>query len=188
MKKTIFIIGGSIIAVAIIIVIIGLVYFKLTKSDRDNNISNPSPFDVLNMPYVVGGGTFTLQNGKAEKAYSSDSVTKNTLSIFGEPLYADLDNDGDEDAALWLVNNSGGSGTFYYAVLVINNGNTSFTTNALLLGDRIAPQTLELDNGHALFNYAERKVGEPMTAQPSMGKSFWINYNLQTGDISEWVK
>jgi hypothetical protein len=72
--------------------------------------------------------------------------------------------------------------------LAINNGNDSFTTNALLLGDRIAPQTLGLDNGRALFNYAERRVGEPMTTQPSMGKSLWINYNPQTGQISEGVK
>jgi len=188
MKKTIFIIGGSIVAVVVIIAIIGVVYFQLTKKDRENTIPVLSVFDVLNMSYSVGGETFTLVNGKAEKAYTPDSATKNTLSIFGQPLYADLDEDGDEDAALLIVNDPGGSGTFYYAVLAINNGNASFTTNALLLGDRIAPQTMGIDQGHALFNYVERNAGEPITTRPSMGKSLWINYNPQTGVISEWVK
>ena len=188
MKKTIFFVGGSIIILIIAIVAIGLVYFQLTKKDRENNIPIVSVFDVPNMTYTVGGETFTLINGKAEKEYTSDSATKNTLSIFGQPLYADLDKDNDLDAALWLVNNPGGSGTFYYAVLAINNGNDSFTTNALLLGDRIAPQTLEFDSGRALFNYAERKAGEPMTTQPSMGKSLWIQYDLQRSEIGEWVK
>lgn len=186
MKKTIFIIGGGIIAVAIIIAIIGLAYFKITH--KEDLTINLSPFDVLNMSYAIDGETFTLVNGKAEKAYASDSATKNILSIFGRPLYADLDKDGDEDAALWLVNNPGGSGAFYYAVLAINNGNDSFTTNALLLGDRIAPQTLEFNSDRALFNYAERRFGEPMTTRPSMGKSLWIYYNSQTGQIGEWVK
>ncbi len=188
MKKTIFFIGGSIIILIIVIVAIGLIYFQLTKKDRENNIPIVSVFDVPNMSYAVGGETFTLVNGKAEKAYASDSATKNMLSIFGQPLYEDLDKDNDLDAALWLVNNPGGSGVFYYAVLAINNGNDSFTTNALLLGDRIAPQTLEFDSGRALFNYAERKVGEPMITRPSMGKSLWIQYNPQTGQIGEWVK
>jgi len=188
MKKTIFIIGGSIVAVVVIIAIIGLVYFQLTKQDRENTIPVLSAFDVLNMSYTVDGEIFILQNGKAEKEYTSDSATKNTLSIFGQPLYADLDKDGDEDAALLLVNDPGGSGTFYYAVLAINNGNASFTTNALLLGDRIAPQTMGIDEGHALFNYVERKAGEPITTRPSMGKSLWIQYDSQTGQIGEWVK
>jgi hypothetical protein len=37
------------------------------------------------------------------------------------------------------------------------------------LGDRIAPQNISINNGLIVVNYAERKSGEPMSAQPSIG-------------------
>ena len=113
----------------------------------------------------------------------------NTLSIFGEPVYGDLNGDGKNDAVILLVNNPGGSGTFYYAVLAMNSNDDKYMpTNTIFLGDRIAPQTVEIHDGVALFNYVERKAGEPMTTRPSMGKSLWINYDAKTGQISELKK
>jgi hypothetical protein len=48
-------------------------------------------------------------------------------------------------------------------------------TNAVLLGDRIAPQTTEIrDGGMLIVNYVERKPGEPMTTRPSMGVSKYL--------------
>ncbi|HRH21982.1 MAG TPA: hypothetical protein PLJ58_02155, partial [bacterium] len=43
--------------------------------------------------------------------------------------------------------------------------------NAILLGDRIAPQTTEWLDGEIVVNYAERKAGEAMTVSPSVGVS-----------------
>jgi len=47
-------------------------------------------------------------------------------------------------------------------------------TNAILLGDRIAPQTTEIKNGQVIVNYADRAAGEPMTARPSVGVSKYL--------------
>lgn len=145
--------------------------------------------DARNMSYVVGGETFYLVDGKAEKEYVPGSTTKNTLYLFGEPTYGDLDGDGDTDAAVLLVNNPGGSGTFFYAALIVNDGmQTYHATSAMLLGDRIAPQTVEIHDGRAVYNFAVRKGNEPMNTQPSVGKSVWVNYDRKTGEIGEWVK
>jgi hypothetical protein len=143
--------------------------------------------DVKNMSYRIGSETFVLTNGKAEKDMVG-SVSKNTLMMFGEPVYGDLNGDGKTDAALLFANDAGGSGTFYYAVLAINNGNDYTPTNAMFLGDRIAPQTVEIQDGRAVYNFAERKGTEPMTAQPSIGKSVWVHYDAKTNEIGEWVK
>jgi hypothetical protein len=140
------------------------------------------------MTVEIEGEKFALENGKAEKEIDSGSAMKNTIMIFGEPVYADLDEDGDQDAAVLLVSSSGGTGSFYYAVLGINNGKQGYkASNTIFLGDRVAPQTVEIHDGRALFNYAIRKDSEPMSARPSIGKSFWVNFDKNTGKISERV-
>lgn len=45
----------------------------------------------------------------------------------------------------------------------------SIGTNAILLGDRIAPQNISIDKGKIMVNYAARKQSEPFTVQPSVG-------------------
>lgn len=171
-----------IIGLTLLFVLVALVLSGTFTSRR-------TVLDVKNMSYTVDGENFDLVNGKAEKAYSSDSASKNTLVIFGEPVYGDLDGDGDRDAAVLLANNTGGSGTFFYAVLVINNGGIVYSaTNAMSIGDRIAPQTVEIHDGRAVFNYAVRRDDEPMSTLPSIGKSVWVNYDKKSGEIGEWVK
>jgi hypothetical protein len=145
--------------------------------------------DVKNMTYMMGEETFTLVNGVAEKTFPPGSASKNTLRIFGEPVYGDLNGDENAtDAAILLQNDTGGSGTFYYAVLVMNDNGVYFPTNSMFLGDRIAPQTVEIHDGRAVYNIVERRADEPFTTPPSMGKSVWVYYDAKTNEIGEWVK
>ncbi|MCF7843365.1 META domain-containing protein [Candidatus Gracilibacteria bacterium] len=186
MKKNPSAILTTITAAIICIIIAGLYRFNST-----NKIDSPAlsvSVDVKNSSYIIDGETFTLADGKSEKEITPGSATKHIVSIFGEPVYGDLNNDGIDDAAIMLVSNPGGSGTFYYAVLAIATGSTYTTTNTLLLGDRIAPQTVEIHDGRAVFNYVERLANEPMTTKPSVGKSLWIHYDIKDGNIGEFVK
>ena len=82
-----------------------------------------------------------------------------------------LNGDKTEDIAFLITNSSGGSGTFYYVVAAVLEADGYRGTNAMLLGDRIAPQTTEFRNGEIIVNYADRKAGEPMTTPPSVGVS-----------------
>lgn len=184
--KTIKSITFWVVAIIAIIVVAGVYKFNFTNGG--DIIPGTNAPDAKNASYVIDGETFVLINGKTEKEITPGSATKQIIYTFGEPVYGDLNNDGKIDAAVILVSNSGGSGTFYYAVLVVSKGGIYKTTNAILLGDRIAPQTVEIHDSIALFNYAERNIGEPMTTSPSLGKSLWINYDAKTGKISELVK
>jgi len=112
-----------------------------------------------------------LAGGSLEVETAPGSASKMKVYIFDTPAVGDLNGDGVPDAAVLLAVDSGGSGTFYYAAAAININGVYKGTNAIFLGDRIAPQTVEIKNGEAIFNYAERKTGEPMTAQPSLGVS-----------------
>lgn len=171
--------------VAVIIVLIVGFLFISKKSGVDNNIGSNS---VKNISVKIGGETFDLVNGRAEKEIAPNSATKNKLIMFGEPVMGDLDKDGDEDAAILLANDLGGSGTFYYAVLAINNNGVYKATETMFLGDRIAPQTINIMEGRAVYNFAERKAGEPFSTMPSIGKSVWVHYDVKTNQIGEWVK
>ena len=193
MKKVNISVFGIIIVVGIILAGVVITTFNASKSSPSENVATTTPVVVVdtvkNSSYIVEGKTFALVNGKASVAIAPSSATKETVSIFGEPVYGDLNGDGNaSDAAVMLVRNSGGSGTFYYAVLSIASEKGQVATNVLFLGDRIAPQTVEIRDGRATYNYAERKAGEAMTVQPSVGKSLTVHYDSTTKTIGELAK
>ena len=117
--------------------------------------------------YLIDGKGFSPED---------DEVT----TLFGEPAYGDIDGDGDEDAVLILIQSPGGSGTFYYAAMAINNGVGFEGTDTIFLGDRIAPQNYDIEGNKAVINYVVRDVTEPLTVQPSIGKSLYLQYDADT--------
>jgi hypothetical protein len=186
MKKVLSICGITLGVLVFIVALAGFIRFNFT--DGGDIIPGTNAPDIFSLSYRIGDETFILKNGIGENRYTDGSASVNKLSIFGEPTYGDLDNDDDIDAVVLLVNEPGGSGAFYYAVLVLNDGSQYHTTNGMFLGDRIAPQTVEIQEGRAVINFAERRVDEPMTTPPSIGRSVWIHYDTKTNEIGEWVK
>jgi len=60
-------------------------------------------------------------------------------------------------------------------------------TNAVLLGDRVAPQTTEIRNRQLIVNYAERSINEPMTVRPSLAVSKYLVVHGTTLETSQPV-
>lgn len=192
-KNTQTIFSVCAVVIAIIAISFAYTYIENTKQNMvPSTVASSTPItfadSIKNGTYSLGEETIKLTNGIFSQPIAPSSATKSTVSLFGEPVYGDLDNDGDTDAAIMLTANAGGSGTFFYAVLVINNNGTYTPTDTMLLGDRIAPQNINIMNGRAVYNYAERKAGEPMTTRPSVGRSLVVNYDKNTGDIGELVQ
>ena len=127
--------------------------------------------DYKNGTYMIGGQPVELVDGVSEISVSSSSASKIVTKYFGNDALGDLNGDATPDAAFILTQNSGGSGTFYYVVAALMFADGYYGTNAVLLGDRIAPQTTGIKDGQVIVNYADRKEGEPMTAKPSVGVS-----------------
>lgn len=136
-----------------------------------------------NAAYLIENQNVVLVNGVSEIQAVPGSASKITTRIFGNEARGDLNGDGAEDVAFILTQDSGGSGTFYYAVVALKTADGYKGTNGVLLGDRIAPQTTEMRNGEVIVNYAERKPGEPMTAQPSVGISKYLK--VQGTELAE---
>jgi hypothetical protein len=137
-------------------------------------------FDPTNATYIIDGQPAALVDGKAQVAAAPGSAEQVTTSIFGEPASGDLNGDGRPDAAMILVQDSGGSGIFYYVAAAINTTGGAEGSNAILLGDRIAPQNIEIQNGQIVVNYADRNPGEPMATAPSVGVTKYFIYQSST--------
>ena len=129
--------------------------------------------------YTIDGRKVKLINGFAETPTAPGSASMVTTRYFGNELKTDLNGDGKEDIAFIVTQTSGGSGTFYYAVAALNTPNGYIGSDGYLLGDRVAPQATNLSPDPSqkyvvVFNYADRRPGEPMTARPSIGKSIYL--------------
>lgn len=135
--------------------------------------------DYMDAEYMIDGQRVKLENGVTETEAAPGSASKIVTRYFGNELKTDLDGDGREDVAFILTQETGGSGTFFYAVAALNTERGYLGSDGYLLGDRIAPQSTNMSQNPrhervVVFNYAERAVGAPMTAQPSEGRSVYL--------------
>ena len=138
--------------------------------------NNPLPGNgPQNGTYTIDGQPVTLVNGVAEQEAAPGSASKKVTKYFGNPVQLDLNSDGLMDTGFVLTLQGGGSGTFFYTAAALQQAGGSYLgTNAILLGDRIAPQSTNVDPNNPnqfIVNYADRKAGEPMSAQPTVGVS-----------------
>jgi hypothetical protein len=141
--------------------------------------------DPRNASYLIDGTVVKLKDGIAEEPAAPGSASKIITRYFGNELATDLDGDGREDTAFILTQEAGGSGTFFYAVAARSTPEGYVGSDGYLLGDRIAPQatTLSQNPRHVrvvVFNYADRAPGEPMSAQPTIGKSAYLKLDPES--------
>jgi len=126
--------------------------------------------DPKNTTYMVNGQSVTLTNGISAQGSTA-------TSLFEANTQADINGDGTNDTIVLLTQNTGGSGTFFYAALALHNKNGDTGSNAVLLGDRIAPQSTRWNNGVIEVNYADRKPNESFTVSPSVGVTKYLKYS-----------
>jgi hypothetical protein len=121
--------------------------------------------------YRIGGHVVALHEGRNDEPAAPGSAALHTTAVWGTPVAADLDGDGDQDAVLIIATEPGGSGTFYYVAVAELDGGRYLGSAAVMLGDRIAPQGVTFADGVVTVDYAERRPGEPMSTAPSVGVS-----------------
>ena len=146
--------------------------------------------DYKNCTYIIEGKDITLKDGYSEEEIVPGSASKLITRYFGNEASGDFNEDGFSDIAFIITQSGGGSGTFYYAVVGLGSDNGCNGTNAIFLGDRVAPQTTEIEDNKIIFNYADRKRDEPMVAQPSIGltKQFVVEGDVLKEVTPELVK
>ncbi len=155
------------IIIVLVLVAVGASFYIFDK----RSACCAAGFDPKNSSFTVEGAPVALSNGVYEAKLASVPGAAIVTRYFGNEARGDLNFDGREDEAFLVTQGGSGSGLFYYVVVALSTASGYKTTNAFFIGDRVAPQSTEIHSqtGELRVNYAERKRGEPMTAQPSVG-------------------
>lgn len=197
MKKE-YLIASVTIFILLALVSGGIYFFFFTKFFMKNaDVSAPAPapasttplstalaisskMSPKNLSYVIDNNSVKLINGLSEVSVVPSSSSKTVTKYFGDEVVGDFNGDGTMDTAFIITQSSGGSGTFYYVVTALQEGDTLIGSNAVLIGDSIAPQSLEFLDGMIIAHYAERKYDQEMTAIPSVAASAYMKVTGQT--------
>ena len=142
--------------------------------------------DHKNIAYAIAGQTVRLVDGVAEMPAAPGSAATVVTRYYGNEVRGDLNGDGREDVAFLLTQQSGGSGTFFYAAAALDLPSGLVGSQGILIGDRIAPQTTELrPDGVIVVNYADRAPDESFATPPSVSKTILLKLNPTTMRLGE---
>lgn len=132
----------------------------------------------LNTSYTIEGEIFLLEDGKYEGS-------KVKVKAWGEPIFGDLNSDGEDDAAMIFTFDEESDKVLYYIAAAIKDGNDYQGTNAVLIGDRVSPQNISVENSQIAVSYKDRGKDDEMTVSPyiEISRKF-----LVTGDVLVEVK
>ena len=172
--------------VFLIVLFLALAACSLFASQPEAGSEAAAGKDPRNATYTIEGEPVTLVDGVAEKELAPGSASKQVTSYFGNEVEIDLNSDGLVDSAFLLVQDNGGSGTFYYVAAAVNGKDGYTGTNAILLGDRIAPQNTFIDPDNPaqfIVSYGEIPAGEPMSSKPTQMVS--RTFKLEDGMLVE---
>ncbi len=166
-----------------------VVYVSMSGAEVSQEPDTLLGADAKNATYTIDGRSVKLVNGVAEEPAAPGSSSKITTRYFGNEVASDLNGDGRTDVAFIISQETGGSGTFYYAVGALNTPGGYIGSHGVLLGDRIAPQPTTAGEGSiVVFNYADRAQGEDFAVPPSIGKSIWLKLDpssMQFGEVAQ---
>jgi RNA polymerase sigma factor (sigma-70 family) len=126
----------------------------------------------------AGDGRFRLVNGVHVEKESPNSATELRITLSDMMARGDLNKDGATDAAVVLVINTGGSGTFYELAAILNqNGKPSHAASAAL-GDRVQIKQVTIKDGEIAVRLVTQGPNDPMSS-PTLEVT--RRYRLDTG-------
>ena len=121
-------------------------------------------YDPFNYSYSIENEAVVLRNGKARETIPGSSAIIITEMI-SAPLYANLDDTNSNEAVSVLLQQTGGSGTFYYLAVAANGEKL---IESYFLGDRIKIESLKAEKKVITVDYLEREKGQAMASMPTV--------------------
>jgi len=122
-----------------------------------------------------------LTDGQYEGEPFVEGGASRPTVLFTEPYaLGDLDGDGVDDAAVLLVENSGGSGSFVYLAAVLNRDGQPENVATTLLGDRAQVEELSIDSGQIGVKMLTHGPEDPMCCPSQESQE---TYTLEGGGL-----
>lgn len=129
----------------------------------------PAEIDPANATYSIEGKPVTLVNGKADEPIVPGGASRHVTALTPFMARGDIEGDGQQDVAVLLTDNSGGSGVFYY--LAAFPATQGPSTAAVFVGDRISVTNLAISDRKIVVSYLTRPDGAPFSAAPTVATS-----------------
>lgn len=148
---------------------------------------NASPGDALyTLPPLSTGeqDTVRLVAGEYTRRYDESSATVRRVFLSDFVAGGELDGRAGEDAAVILVDQPGGSGTFYYLAALMRRGEGWESPTAVFLGDRVRIDSLsiESDDGEIAVTFRTRAEGVAMAGEPTVTQT--LRYRVVAGSLA----
>lgn len=120
--------------------------------------------------YRIDDEIVQLTEGEYRLQYTEDSATERVVTLTDVIARGDLDGRDGKDAAVILVDDPGGSGTFYHLAALIRRENEFENIATEFLGDRIRVQSVVIDDiTHGITVHAlVRGEGDAMATLPEV--------------------
>jgi hypothetical protein len=163
--------SGLVWAWVVLCLVAGCVHYRGRPPSADAiTHAAPSREALANAEYLsefASGGKARLKDGSHREKAAPESAIDIVTTLHERYACGDLDGDGVDDAAVILVVQPGGSGTFYYLCAVVNEEGAPVNVATLLLGDRVQIKDLSIRSGKIEIDMRVQGAGDPMV-KPSL--------------------
>ncbi len=125
--------------------------------------SSPAAVDLDQVTFLsgwTGSGTVSFTNGEYREPAAPGSVSELVIQTSGDIAYGELY--GTRSAAVVLVTNAGGSGTFFDLALLREQSGTWVNTDVAELGDRVQIHTIAIEDNAIRVDLTTHGPGDPM--------------------------
>lgn len=162
-----------ILSVLAVVAILGTSIYLFTNSKVDTTSYAPYPFEQSITSFDFGNSMIMLNNEELQFQNGAYAMTDSASGPHKAQVMHRAVNQAGTQAGAILVDNPGGSGTFYYLVGgTMVDGKEVYST-PVLLGDRVkivsvnVENPTEENNGTVTVEYMDRPTGAPMSADPN---------------------
>jgi hypothetical protein len=107
--------------------------------------------------------TVKLTDGSYEgEPFVEGGASRPTVTFIEPYALGDLDGDGVDDVAVFLIESSGGSGAFRYLAAVLNQDGKPVNVATQFIGDREQLQSITIEGGKITVNMVVHGPDDPM--------------------------
>ncbi len=126
-----------------------------------------------------------LRTGAYHERYTVGSSDDLVIWLSQKVAFGDLNGDGGGDAAVVLIADPGGSGTFFDLAVVINEGGQPRHVASVPLGDRVKIESLAIRDRQIYVEMFVRGAGDP---KDNPTQRVTRVFTFQTGRLAEVTK
>ncbi len=175
MKKVLPIV---ILSIGVLVVL----FFALNAYIYSEKQGDGLPQDFKEVTFSISGEPVSLTNGVAQARTNLGGDALTTVRYFGNEVSHDVDGDGIEDMAFLITQETQAGNEYFYLVAALKRENGYVGSQAVLIGDRIKPQSTDVGEGRSVIvNYVEE-------ARPEMGRSLYLLLDTETLEFGELVQ